>query len=312
MAGVGAESIVHGVVAAIVVGLLLRLRRGDPPGLRLGFLLAGAIVPLLSAPIFHWLAPGRLDPAFRDGPALFSASHFTILAPAGVPLLPVSLALLAFAGTLLFLRDLIPFLWDASKGRAHVQSVADAGAITGAVQRAAAGLGMVPPRISLQSSEHPVLLCRGLLRLRIVASTAILDALTPDELEAAVAHEVAHAAHRDPLLGWGLMLVRGLAFFNPAVQLLARAAVHETEHRADRAAAGVLGDVAPLVSSLHKMLAAERGGRPARLTHFAHRRALAERCRALQTAADATTTAGPWHLMATVAGLIALLYLVVV
>lgn len=310
MVGVGAESILHGVVAASAIGLLLRLRRHDPR--RLGFLLAGAVLPMLSASIFRALAPGRLDPAFRDGPALFSASHFTVLQPAGVPLLPALLALLAVSGVLLFLRDLIPFLWDASTGRARAQPVADAGAIAGAVKRAAAELGIVPPRVSLYAGEHPVLLCRGLLHSRIVASTGILDALSPDELEAAVAHEVAHAAHRDPLLGWGLMLVRGLAFFNPAVQLLARAAVHEIEHRADRTAAGVLGDVAPLVSSLHRMAGSYRGGSLARLAHPAHRRALAERCRALQTLTEAKAPAGRWHLIATLAGLSALLYLVVV
>jgi Zn-dependent protease with chaperone function len=307
----GAESIVHGLVAACVVGLLLRLRRDDPPGLRLGFLLVGATLPMLTAFAFRALAPGRLEPAFRDGPALFSASHFTVLRPAGVPLLPALLTLLALAGTLLFLRDLLPFLWDASRWRARLQPLADAGAIARAVEQAAAGLGIVPPRVSLYAGQRPVLLCRGLLHPRIVASTGILDVLTPDELSAAVAHEVAHAAQRDPLLGWGLMLVRGLAFFNPAVQLLARAAVHETERRADLTAAGLLGDVAPLVSSLHKISGTNRNGRFARLAHQAHRRALTGRSRALQASADVAVPAGRWHLVATVAGLSALLYLVV-
>jgi Zn-dependent protease with chaperone function len=302
----GAESILHGVVAASVTGLLLRRR--DPPGIRLGFLLLGAVLPVLSAPLFRTLAPGRLAPAFRDGPALFSASHFALLRMAGVPLLPTLLALLALAGTLLFLRDLVPFLVDASRWRSRVRSVEDGGAITGAVKRAATRLGIVPPRVLLFASEHPVLLCRGLVHPRIVASTGILVALTPDELEAAVAHEVAHAAHRDPLLGWGLMLVRGLGFFNPAVQLLARAAVHETEQRADRAAVGVLGGSESLVSSLRKMSGASTI--PTTLGQQAHARILDARCLAL-VSDRAAAPAGRWHLAVVVAGLTTLLYLVV-
>ncbi|HEX7596815.1 MAG TPA: M56 family metallopeptidase, partial [Polyangia bacterium] len=228
MLGSGAESILHGLISGAAVTLLLRLRPRESPGLRLALLTVGIAWPALLTPLLRGFCPGRLAPPFRDGPALLSGSHFAMLQPAGGWVL----ATLAGLGTLLFLRDLIPFLWDAFRWRRLAEKAVQ-GPEWQAARAAAQRLGVKAPMVVVVESGQPILLCRGPLRPRIVASANLRQRLAPDELEAAVIHEVSHAARRDPFFGWALMVVRGLCFFNPAVQLLARAAVHELEYRAD-------------------------------------------------------------------------------
>jgi Zn-dependent protease with chaperone function len=137
--------------------------------------------------------------------------------------------------------------------------------------------------------------------------------LEPDELDAAIAHEMAHAKHRDPVLGWGLMLVRGLCFFNPAVQLAARAAVMEVERRADQSAARVVGSTQSLVNSLRKLSgSASAPTHRARTWHGFRLAAIEERCQALLREAEAAPNGlSRWILPTTVIGLGVILFLTV-
>ena len=142
---------------------------------------------------------------------------------------------LALTGSLLYLRDLLPFAFDMGHARGGKREMAPVPEeMTRSVADAAAALGTSPPRLTIIASKHPVLVCRGLRRPVIVTSTGLVEMLAPDELDAAIAHEVCHAKWRDPLAGWVLMVVRAIFFFNPSVQLCARAVAHEIERRADR------------------------------------------------------------------------------
>lgn len=61
---------------------------------------------------------------------------------------------------------------------------------------ARAGLG---PGVRIVASERPFSLAAGLVRPEIWVSSALVDALPQDELEAVLAHERAHLERRDPL-----------------------------------------------------------------------------------------------------------------
>jgi Zn-dependent protease with chaperone function len=257
------------------------------------------------------LAPWRTGERFRDEWALFSASHLSPWAFHGVEMATATAWLLACAGAALFLRDVIPFVLDFSRGRTTHQAVTTTPpALASAAQRAAAALGVAVPRLVVLTSQHPILICRGLRRSFIVASTGLCATLAPDELEAAVAHEMAHAKHRDPALGWGLMLVRGLCFFNPAVQLVARAAVAEIEARADHSAARIVGSTKAVARSLRKLSGIDSARTP-RTWHGFRLAAIEERCQALLDEGRAAAVPSPWILPTTAIGLGVILFLTV-
>ena len=312
-----AECILHGIVAAIVVMMLLRAQRIRAPQDRLRFWLLSMGLPLGGTPLFWLLAPWRLGDPFRDEWALFSASHLSPLAWHGVALPTAAAWLLALAGAALFLRDGIPFAVDFLRDRATRQAVTTpVPALTSAAARAAAALGMAVPRLTVLVSKHPILICRGLRRPCIVASTGLCEMLAPDELVASIAHEMAHARHRDPVLGWGLMLVRGLCFFNPAVQLAARAAVVEIERRADQSAARMVGSSEAVVNSLRKLSGIHDCTPPlparAPTWHGFRLAAIEDRCQALlRDEPVAPAALARWILPTTAIGLGVILFLTV-
>jgi len=308
-----AECILHGIVTAVVVMMVLRAQRIRNPEARLRCWLFAMAVPLLGTPLFWLLSPWRLDEHFRDRWALFSASHSSPWAWHGVELATALAWLLAFAGATLFLRDVIPFVLDFARGRSVKRTATSPSAVlAGAVERAAAALSIALPRLTLLQSQHPILSCRGLRKPVIVASTGLCEMLSPDELAAAIAHEMAHVKHRDPMLGWGLMSVRALCFFNPAVQLAARAAAGEIERRADRSAACVVGNTRSLVDSLRKLAGSASASHLSRSWHRLRVAAIEERCQALLREKNTDPTAiSPWMLLATAMGLGAILFLTV-
>jgi Zn-dependent protease with chaperone function len=103
------------------------------------------------------------------------------------------------------------------------------------------------PEVRIIDAPGPVLLCEGARRPAIVVSPATLARLGDEELRAALAHELAHVARRDPAWGYVLVAIRAVFFFNPAVQWLARAVVDDIEARADQAAVRATG-LAPALS----------------------------------------------------------------
>jgi Zn-dependent protease with chaperone function len=96
----------------------------------------------------------------------------------------------------------------------------------------------VPPgvEVGVLRSRRQGAFCAGLLRPRVVITSALLDALDPDERRAVVEHELSHARAGAPLkLMLGHVAVRTL-FWVPLLRDLADRHVLLTELEADRAA----------------------------------------------------------------------------
>jgi hypothetical protein len=90
--------------------------------------------------------------------------------------------------------------------------------------------------IGVLRSRRQGAFCAGLLRPRVVITSALLDALGPDERRAVVEHELSHARSGAPLkLMLGHVAVRTL-FWVPVLRDLADRHVLLTELEADRAA----------------------------------------------------------------------------
>ncbi len=134
-------------------------------------------------------------------------------------------------GMALYLRDAVPFVGDRLVRTAPEDGLPDShpacARVRSSVEALAASGHDRPSAITVVAFSSPVLMCTGIDRPSIVVSTGTLDRLDDRALEAALAHEFAHLATRDPLIGWWLMAARTVQFFNPVVQILARQAVQE-------------------------------------------------------------------------------------
>ncbi|HEV7278712.1 MAG TPA: M56 family metallopeptidase [Pirellulaceae bacterium] len=138
-----------------------------------------------------------------------------------------------------------------------------------------------PPRL-LRSASARGPYAFGLLRPCIVVPAAWALETTPEALEAAVAHELAHLKRRDLWVLALQRLVETALFYHPGVWYVSRTLNVERERAADRLAAEVLGDPARYAESLYRLASLAGGpGSPA-LTlpfHGENRMKLLERVR---------------------------------
>ncbi len=257
-----AESLLHALVAALVVEGLLRVWRLDDPAERLRYRLLVLIAPLVLPLAFALAAPGRATGAFADTRALFALSHWSGVRLAGVQIDRVAVWLGAALGVVLFLRDLAPVVRG---GRRRMQAGGGEACETVApeVSELAALMGLPrPPAIRCVPSGAPVLFAAGFARPALVVSTGALSRLGGPARRAALAHELAHLQGRDLVMGWTVMFVRAALVLNPVSQVVARAAVLEMERRADDRAARVAGGEA-LAEAMAALSDGRRGGRAA-------------------------------------------------
>lgn len=107
-------------------------------------------------------------------------------------------------------------------------------------------------RLRLVRSRDFMAFCSGLLFPQVWISTAVIDRLPADELEAILRHESWHVRRRDPLRVLFTNAVRSAFFFFPPVQAAARSYVTARELSADAATIRDMQDECPLASALYR------------------------------------------------------------
>jgi Zn-dependent protease with chaperone function len=267
-AEISAQAILHTLVASLFVEALVRSWRVREPRQRMALRLVALGYPLVLFPALVFLFPLRGEEEFRDAWALFAGRRWDEVAFLGVGLFRWWLAAFAAAGATLFLFDLVPLVRARRRPR-PVPATPDeesAAAIGEELPRLAAALSLKPPPVVFLDRDAPVLFCTGVRRHAIVISRGAVRLLDRDELRAALAHELAHLARRDPAASWVVMAARALMFFNPAFQVLSRALARDAEWLADEEAARACGDRLALASGLIKLHRATTRPPPVRRT----------------------------------------------
>jgi heat shock protein HtpX len=108
---------------------------------------------------------------------------------------------LALAGVLNF----VSYYWSdtivVKMSRAKIIQQSDNPALFAAVQNVAMKAQIPMPRVGIVNSQQPNAFAtgRGPGKAVVVATSSILQALTPTELEAVIGHEIGHVVHRDVL-----------------------------------------------------------------------------------------------------------------
>jgi Zn-dependent protease with chaperone function len=265
-----AQAIFHTLVASLFVEALVRSWRVREPQQRISLRLTALAYPLVVLPLLLALFPGRGD-EIAGGWALLDGRRWDDVQALGVSLEDGFVVLFTAAGAVLLLIDVAPLVRGRRRPRpaARAPDPASAERLEGVIPSLAAAMGIVAPPVLFLSRDVPILFATGVRRSEIVISRGALALLDAAELRAALAHELAHIARRDPAKSWVLLAVRGLMFFNPAFQVVARATLRDAEWRADEHAARVTGDRVALASALLKLFRSSSGSAVRRTLPFA-------------------------------------------
>ena len=108
-------------------------------------------------------------------------------------------------------------------------------------------------RVRLVLTDRPLALTCGLRNPTILLSTWMVEHLDQRELEAVLAHELAHVVRRDYLMGWLATMLRDAFFYFPTSWIAYRQFQQEKELACDDCTVGVTHRPLALASALAKV-----------------------------------------------------------
>lgn len=293
------QSFFHALIAALIIDSSLTVWEIRNPLVRQRFRLIAVLFPIFSFPLYQLMLPGRSSISFRVS-ALFDSSRWLNLEAWGM--LPLSMLFLLIIGItiLIFLfQEMIPIIRHIHESRERDLRF-EKGEKHPAVSEAMRLLPAGSPEILVIEEDDTVIFSTSGRKPAIILSTGLLEALNPEELRVAIAHEIAHAQRNKRPFLVGVFFLRTLMFFNPVVLLEFRRAVQEEEKICDDIAVALTGNAQALAVCLRKLYdedgqsgGSERTESPESkkdtLEEYSHRVQLGERITRLEENASVDT-----------------------
>jgi Zn-dependent protease with chaperone function len=247
------RALLGSVAAALLVALVVGLGVLRSPGARRAAVLAPAVVAALAAIASAgevFLPRILVATASADGPVVEHLGEYRGLqAGTGVDVLLISY--LVVAGMLVARR-----LVGTRISRRHLASARPApadSALTAMLEGLARKMDVTCPRLLLQPGCPGGAFTAGLRRPAVVLDPELVHRLDAEEIEGLLAHELAHHARRDGLVGLAVGLARDLAWFLAPLYLTCGWLHREQEESADDLASRCTGRPAALASGILKV-----------------------------------------------------------
>ena len=246
-----AQSFCHSFITALLVDAAFRAWKIENPVERQRFRLLIIILPIVSFPLYQLINPQRSQFTFRMD-ALFDITRWLNLdiwhgISGGV----LFLILLSFTTLVFIVQELVPIIKHslASRGK---EAQGEKPASDSVVGRALAKLPDPKPEVFIIQDDDLVSFVTTGERPAIFLSTGTVDSLTEDEIQTAIAHEMAHIERNKRPLLIATFLLRVVQFFNPITLAEFRRIVQEEENICDDAAVASTGKSQALADTLRK------------------------------------------------------------
>ncbi|AKQ65746.1 Regulatory sensor-transducer, BlaR1/MecR1 family [Myxococcus hansupus] len=300
----------QGAVVALAVAGLLALMPQRAARMRYATACLGLVVMAL-LPVVTFLA--ALADATREATsgafeALAQAGMLTVVASEGVILADVPWTetlrpwlLPAWCCGVLLLSARTVVAWVVTQRMTRRDTQAPAAPWREALTRALSRVRLSRPVRMLASTRVDVPMVMGLWRPLILVPAGAIAGLSPAQLEAVLAHELAHIRRHDYLVNLLQSLVETLLFYHPAVWWLSHRIREEREHCADDLAVQCCGDVVLYARAL-AMIEEQRFGATPHPALGVGGGALLARVRRLLSAAEPRSPRRPWRLASGLGG----------
>jgi Zn-dependent protease with chaperone function len=257
-----AQAFCHSLIASIIMDQALRAWNIEDPRVRQRFRAAVVLFPIFSFPLYQAMNPGRSSLLFRQS-ALFDVNRWLNVEPWGLVSLGfLFLLLLAITSLIFLLQELLPVLRHSleSKSMEHEGARREPDLF---IEDLARSLSIAPPEVFVLEDDDLHVFSTTGGDPAVFVSTGLVSALSPDELRAALAHEVAHIARsRRPLL-LAVFFLRMVLFFNPVALVEFRRVVRNEEKICDDIAVSWTRRPEALAGALRKFYAVRETPEPA-------------------------------------------------
>ena len=245
------QSFCHSLIASVIMDQAVRAWSIDDPAIRQRFRLSVVFFPILSFPLYQFINPDRGSLIFRLD-ALFDVNRWLTVELGGVfPLSILFLAVLAVTSLVFLLQEMLPILSHSlgSRNIGHEGTPFAAGPF---LEKASQALSIETPAVRVEDDDDLVIFSTTGRNPVVFMSSGLVGTLTADEMQAALAHELAHIARsRRPVL-LAVFFLRILLFFNPVALIEFRRVVRNEEKICDDIAVSLTGRPAALAEALTK------------------------------------------------------------
>lgn len=247
-----AQTFFHSLIAFIIIDRAMHIWTIQNPLVRQRFQMMVLLLPVLAFPLYQLINPARGSLSFRLQ-SLFDINRWLNLELWGlIPLWPVFFGIAAITTLIFFFQEMIPIMThalEAKRSKLETERPAEDSAIS----RAIAQVPGDKPDIFLIEDDDFVLFSTTGRDAAVFISSGVANALNPDQLRAAVLHEIAHIMrNRKPLL-LIVFFFRMMMFFNPVALLEFRKLVQEEEKICDDMAVAITKKPHALAEVLAKL-----------------------------------------------------------
>lgn len=227
-----AQAFCHSLTSALIIDRAVQAWKITNPLMRQRFSLIVLGFPIVSFPAYQIINPDRGSISFRLE-TLFDINRWLNLELWGkVPLGLLFILVLTVTALVFLFQEMIPIVrhtLESRKSASEETGPCEDPVIDGALEH----LPGEKPRVSVIDEDEFILFSTTGKKPVIFLSSGLIEALSGEELQAAIAHEIAHIErNRRPLLTM-VFLIRMLMFFNPVVLVEFRRIVQEEEKICD-------------------------------------------------------------------------------
>jgi Zn-dependent protease with chaperone function len=246
------QSTFHALISAIIVDRAIQVWKINNPLVRQRFRLIIVLFPIFLFPIYQLINPDRGLIYFRME-ALFDVNRWLNIELWGkIPLGFFLIAGLIITTAIFLFQEMIPVLkhtLESKKTESEIKNADDNPIVSRAIEH----LPVKKPNIFILDDDDFVLFSTTGRNASIFLSTALIKALSLEQIRAAIAHEIAHIERSKRPLLLIIFLLRVLMFFNPVVLLEFRRAVQEEEKICDDIAVSLTRNPHALTETLKKL-----------------------------------------------------------
>lgn len=246
------QSFFHLVISAIIVDTAIRVWKISDPRVTQRFRFLAILYPIFSFPLYQIVNPGRGSIFFRQE-AIFDSNRWLLLDLWGRIPLGIFFILMLFFTTMIFLlHELVPVVRHTLESRDEELGEEQYCDNSSVIQALAPLAGEKPEILVLEDDDHIVFSTTG-KRAAVYISSGLVKTLTPEQVQAAVAHEIAHIERSKRPMLFIVFLMRILMFFNPIVLLEFRRATQDEEKICDDMAVSLTKKPHALSETLKKL-----------------------------------------------------------
>lgn len=247
------QAFCHSLIAALIVDRAIYSWEIRSPLIQFRFRLIVLLLPIFSFPFYQIINPNRGTSYFREDTALLDIQRWLTIEIWGKVSIALLLLIIFSLATLIFLlQETLPILKETynSKGNDTIIKRPAEGSV---INKALQSLPVNKPDIFVIEDDHSILFSTSGSNTAIYLSTGLMDTLDEDQIQAALAHEIAHIMRRRSPLIWVIFFARILMFFNPVILIEFRRIIQEDEKICDDIAVSLTQKPLALATTLRKL-----------------------------------------------------------